>query len=225
VKTAQIPRTQSLSRRLTINKKTQQTLQRHTTLPQGEELLQASMEDHNLLEFNDFGEEKKGYGTTTIVHPHDSKVLPHELLKDQPYPGVAANMGELREISQITVGLRIVNLGSDIKFEEDPFNVTLNDIMDPFDYSSSIRKINVELEKCRASAVDHALLTAGPAIIPLIPWAIRQKMRKNTRRKILAQCIEAFNKEHPQLFMRWQTRPLKELTIMTKSAALKLMSK
>jgi hypothetical protein len=177
-------------------------------------------EDHNLLEFNDFGE--KGYGTT-IAHPHDEKALPHEMLRDQPY--VSATTGEFCEISKIIVPLRIINFGSDIKFEEDPFNVTLHEIMDPFDYSNSIRKINEELEKCRASAVDHALLSAGPAMIPLIPWVIRHKMRKNSRRKILAQCIETFNKEHSQLFMRWQVRPQKELTIMTKSAALKLMSK
>lgn len=183
-------------------------------------------EDESLLEFNDLGDVKKGYGTTTAP-PH----LPHELLKDQQqYPYLSSNtttsgltLGEMHSV--IIVPIRIINFGSDIKFVEDPFNVTLHEMMDPFDYSTSIRKINEELEKCRANAVDHALLSAGPAIIPLIPWVIRDKMRKNLRRKIIAQCIETFNKEHPQLYMRWQIHPQKELTIMTKSAALKLMSK
>lgn len=126
---------------------------------------------------------------------------------------------------KIIVNLRIINMGSDIKFEEDPFNVTLHGIMDPFDYSNSIRKINMELEECRANIIDHALLAAGPTLIPLVPWAIRLKIRKNYRRKILTQCIETFNKDHPHLFMRWQTRPEKQLTIMSKAAAVKLMSK
>lgn len=128
-------------------------------------------------------------------------------------------------INEINVNMRIINMGSDIKFEDDPFNIRLYGIMDPFDYSNSIKKINDELEKCRANSIDHALLTAGPTIIPLIPWAIRQKIRKSKRREIIAKGVDNFNKEHPQLFMRWQTRPEKKLTIMTKSSAIKLMAK
>jgi hypothetical protein len=182
-----------------------------------------SEEDIQLLDFND---SKVGDEKPTIAALKGAIILPHETLKEthlEPY--VYPSATELHEISFIVVGLRIINFGSDIKFEEDPFNVKLHRIMDPFEYSSSIQKINNELDKCRANSVDHALLAAGPTILPLIPWAIRQKLRKNSRRKILSQCVETFNKEHPRLFMRWQTRPEKQLTIMTKENAVKMMSK
>jgi hypothetical protein len=181
-------------------------------------------EDVQLLDFNDskVDEEK-----TMTALKGEVNCLPHESLKEahyEPYiPSTTAT--EIHETTMIIVGLRIINFGSDLKFEDDPFNVKLHHIMDPFDYSSSIQKINNALDQCRANAVDHALLAVGPTILPLIPWAVRQKLRKNSRRKILTQSVETFNKEHPQLFMRWQTRPEKQLTIMTKSAAVKLMTK
>jgi hypothetical protein len=131
-------------------------------------------------------------------------------------------LNEVRKI--ICVDYRVVNMGSDIKFEDDPFNVQLFGIMDPLGFSTSMKRINSELERCRASNIDHALLTAGPALLPLIPWAIRQKRRKALRRQVMEKCVEHFNKEHPQLFMRWQTRPEKKLTIMTKASALYLMA-
>jgi len=125
----------------------------------------------------------------------------------------------------IHVDLRIVNMGMDIKLEDDPFQLTLNGIMKADDLVSEIQIINRELETCRATSVDQALLLMGPMMLPLIPYAIRKKAATKKRRKIMDNCACTFNTRHPDLLMRWVTRPEKHLVIMRRSDAEKEMNK
>lgn len=122
-------------------------------------------------------------------------------------------------VSKLFVPHRVINMGMDIKFEDDAYNVRLNGLMSGEDYSQTVKFINEALLKCRATTVDHALLGMGPMLLPLIPWAIRQKQHKKQRRQIIERCVNDFNSSHPELFMRWQTRPEKQLIIMRRDAA------
>ena len=122
-------------------------------------------------------------------------------------------------VTRIEVEQRFINFGQDLKFEDDPFNVTLHGLMKSEEYRIAITKINDELKECRATSLDHTLLAMGPLMLPLIPWAIRNKMNKKKRKKIMESCMMEFNKEYPHLYMRWETRPEKKLIIMTRGAA------
>ena len=109
----------------------------------------------------------------------------------------------------------------DLKFDSDPFNVTLHGIMSPDEYLSAITGANFALHSCRATAFDHALLYGGTAILPLIPWALRNASRKKERKRIMQKYVRQFNETNEQgLFMRWQTEPEKILTIWKKADAM-----
>lgn len=150
-------------------------------------------------------------------------VLPHA---DHHIPTTALHRQDTQYIkNRIEVEMYPVNFGVDIKFEEDPFNVTLYGIMSGEDYATSVKKINYALLECRANKIDHALLLMGPMMLPLIPWSMRNKEKKKLRKKIMTQCVEEFNKEHPDLMMRWEKRPVKRLTIMKLKDALEEMNK
>ena len=124
------------------------------------------------------------------------------------------------EVKFIVVPQRQINFGCDIKFEEDPMVVKLGGLMKGDEYAQSICPINDALKECRSTNLDHALLAMGPAMLPLIPWAIRSKQHKQMRRKIIQRCIASFNKTNTLgLTMRWQTRPVKELTIWRREEA------
>jgi hypothetical protein len=57
----------------------------------------------------------------------------------------------------------------------------------------------------------------GPAMLPLIPWAYRDKQRKVKRKKIMQRSVMNFNRTNTlNLVMLWQTRPAKQLTIWLK---------
>jgi len=103
----------------------------------------------------------------------------------------------------IIVPQRIINI-VDIKFDEDPYNVTLYGILSADEYKREIRDVNNALQSCRSTFLDHALMFSGPALLPLIPWAIRSKQRKKERRETMEGCIDEFNRRHPDLTMRWQ---------------------
>lgn len=124
-----------------------------------------------------------------------------------------------KSVPKIVVAQRHINFGQDLKFEDDPFHVSLHGLMKSEVYRIAISKINDELKDCRSTSLDHSLLMMGPLMLPLIPWAIRHKLNRKKRRKIMEGCVDDFNKEHPHLYMRWETRPEKELVIMTKQAA------
>ena len=124
----------------------------------------------------------------------------------------------------IIVPQRVINI-VDIKFEEDPFLVTLHGIMTPETYKFEIERINVALHESRATLLDHALLFSGPAILPLIPWAIRSKTHKKKRRRIIEYCAIDFNSRNPSLRMIWKARPEKMLMIWLREDAEAEMSR
>jgi hypothetical protein len=120
----------------------------------------------------------------------------------------------------IVVPQRIVNGGFDFKFEEDPMHVKLGGIIKADDFVVAICAINDALKQCRATRLDHTLLLMGPAMLPLIPWAIRHKEQRTQRRKIMQRAVQHFNLTNElNLVMRWQSRPAKELTIWRKADA------
>jgi hypothetical protein len=123
-------------------------------------------------------------------------------------------ISESVQFKRILVPHRAVNGGIDIKFEEDAFNVRLHGIMSSEDYSRTIGCLNKELKKCRATNFDHTLLVMGPTLLPLIPWAIRNKQHKIQRRQIMTKYVNDFNRTYTELSMRWQIRPSKQLIIM-----------
>ena len=106
-----------------------------------------------------------------------------------------------------------VNMAMDFKFEEDGFNIDMHWLMGKGEFGVAMRNINVALQDCRATGVDRALLFAGAGMLPLIPWAIRDKMRKKRRKDIMMEQVKRFNASNPELFMRWETRPEKRLFI------------
>jgi len=117
--------------------------------------------------------------------------------------------------------IRTINGGIDIKFDNDPINVTLYGIITPDDYTNAMNIINNELLQCRSTNVDVALLMMGPIIVPLIPYAIRQMQFKKLRRRIMKRCVLDFNQRNSDLYMRYDTKP-KMLSIMTRKQADKL---
>lgn len=121
--------------------------------------------------------------------------------------------------------MRSINGGLDIKFVDDAFSVKLQGILPADEYTSAIRTINNALLECRSTNVDWALLAAGPAMLPLIPWFYRSKQYKIRRRKIMQRCVAEFNNTNTStLVMRWETKP-KRLTIWPRDEAEREMNK
>ena len=142
------------------------------------------------------------------------------LLATQVEPSPMTQQQQQRNTGEhILVWQRTINFGQDFKFDDDPFQVSLKGIMTAEDYQHSIRAINEALQDCRATTTDHALLAAGPTMLPLIAWAYRTKQRKLMRRRIMQRSVTQFNEQHPKLLMRWVTRPEKVLTIWRRDAA------
>ncbi len=147
------------------------------------------------------------------------------MLGDDPDAPAASPPSPPRRMPDIiVVEQRQINFGQDLKFENDPFRVKLNGLMKGEDYMSAITAINDALKVCRATNTDHALLAMGPMMLPLIAWSIRYKQHRSQRRKIMDQCVADFNRSYPDLYMRWQTRPEKRLTIMKRIDAEKQMN-
>ena len=160
-----------------------------------------------------------GYSdSTTPLAPPPPPANPPPKLEDLGggAPGVEAAVPKASS-KFIAVPQRIVNGGVDFKFEEDPMLVKLGGVMKADDYVQAICPINDALKECRATSVDYALLMMGPAMLPLIPWAYRDKQRKTKRKKIMQRSVMNFNRTNTlNLVMRWQTRPAKQLTIWLK---------
>jgi len=51
-------------------------------------------------------------------------------------------------------------------------------------YTAAVTRLNESLKHVRATPVDHALLASGSAMVPLVPFFIRQKARKQRFRKV-----------------------------------------
>ena len=107
----------------------------------------------------------------------------------------------------------VINLGQDIKFNSDPYGLDLQGMLPEAAYQQAIDDLNSELKEARSTALDHALLSGGVTMLPLIPWAIRRKKHKVLHKRLLRGFIQRFNGEHPKLLMRWARKPTSQLTI------------
>ena len=127
-------------------------------------------------------------------------------------PAVMGNSEFRKAPKFIIVPQRRIN-GDDLKFEDDPWLVPLYGLLSAKEYKREIGALNAELIACRATTFDHLLLISGPFMAPLALWFYRNKQRKLKRRAIMEGLVERFNRDHPTLLMRWQTRPQKMLMI------------
>jgi len=119
---------------------------------------------------------------------------------------------------RIVVPQRPANGGFDFKFESDPYNVKLHDLMTGTEYKDAITQINTAIKPARQTTADTALLGLGVFIVPLAFWGVRHNKLTKKRKRLMKECIEIFNEEHPHLYMRWNRRPDSMLTIERRHA-------
>ncbi|KAI2508052.1 hypothetical protein MHU86_6344 [Fragilaria crotonensis] len=108
---------------------------------------------------------------------------------------------------------RVINGGVDFKFETDPYNVKLYNLMPATEYTDAMTKINDTLKPSRAKKIDTVLLETGVLMVPLAIWGVRHGMQAKKRKRLLKKAIQDFNATHPALHMRWNRRPDSSLTI------------
>jgi hypothetical protein len=118
-----------------------------------------------------------------------------------------------RRQERIVCPQRIRNGGLDFKFETDPYNVELLNIMTQDEFTNAMTRINESLKPARSTKVDIALLSTGVLMFPLALWGVRNGMQAKKRKRLLLRAIDEFNERHPTLLMRWNRRPESCLTI------------
>ena len=106
-----------------------------------------------------------------------------------------------------------MNGGFDFKFETDPYDVKLYNLMTATEYTDAMTHINDTLKPSRAKKLDTALLMTGVLMIPLAVWGVRHGMLTKKRKRLLRSAILEFNAKNPSLYMRWNRRPESSLTI------------
>lgn len=114
---------------------------------------------------------------------------------------------------RIVVPVRPVNGGFDLKYETDPYNIKLYDIMASQEYEDAITRVNDRLRPSRSKIVDTACLVTGPLLVPLAVWGVRHNILVRRRKKLLKEAIQEFNETHQGLYMRYNRRPESCLTI------------
>jgi len=114
---------------------------------------------------------------------------------------------------RIIVPQRVIGGGLDSKFESDPYDINLHKLLTARDYTASINRINELIKPARSKSIDTILLYSGALMLPLVVWGVRHRMLMKKRKKLLLLAIDEFNDRHPQLYMRWNRRPLSILTI------------
>lgn len=142
------------------------------------------------------------------VHPPSS--VPAEKTEDTP---VIAGIGKIKRNNaprqpkpkkeRIIVPERSINGGLDFKFETDPANIDLCDLLTEEDYTDSITILNDTLRPSRSKTVDAGLLVTGPLILPLALWGVRHSKQVKKRKLLLVQAIQDFNDAHSTLYMRY----------------------
>ena len=83
--------------------------------------------------------------------------------------------------NRIIVPERVIDFGMTSKFETDPYNVPLHDLLSDAEYTEVTTELNLRLMECRPKKVDKLLFYSGTALLPLIPWAIRRKKQAKKR--------------------------------------------
>lgn len=115
---------------------------------------------------------------------------------------------------RIIVPEKSINGGLDFKFEPDPYNIDLCDLLTAEDYTDSITTLNDTLRPSRSKTVDTGLLITGPLILPLAVWGARHSRLVKKRKLLLVKGIMDFNDCHPTLYMHYnRTQSSSFLTI------------
>ena len=104
---------------------------------------------------------------------------------------------------RIVVPERSINGGLDFKFDTDPNNMDLCDLMTKEEYTDAITTLNDKLRPSRSKKVDAACLITGPLLVPLAFWGIRHSKQVKNRKILLVYGIQDFNDSHPTLYMRY----------------------
>jgi hypothetical protein len=104
---------------------------------------------------------------------------------------------------KITVPEKSVNGGFDFKFDYDPANVNLCDLMTPEEYHDAISALNETMRPSRSKTLDTGLLITGPLIVPLAFWGVRHSKLVKKRKLLLNEGIVNFNDTHPDLYMHY----------------------
>lgn len=121
-------------------------------------------------------------------------------------------MSESRQ-ERIVCLQRVINGGVDFKFETDPYNVKLYNLITATEYTDAMTQINDTLKPSRAKKIDTVLLATGMLMVPLAIWGVRHGMQTKKRKRLLKKAIQDFNASHSALMMRWNRRPESSLTI------------
>ena len=90
----------------------------------------------------------------------------------------------------------MISFGMDQKLDSNyPFPKFSNiaKVLPKKEFVRFIEEINEELQKNRANGIDGALLGAGPALLPLIPFVMRKKERAAKNRQIYEKAVLKFN--------------------------------
>ena len=104
--------------------------------------------------------------------------------------------------------------GFDFKFDYDPANVNLCDLMTPEEYHDAISELNETMRPSRSKTIDTGLLITGPLLVPLAFWGVRHSKLVKKRKRLLNEGIVHFNDTHPDLYMRYhRTNAASFLTI------------
>jgi len=122
-------------------------------------------------------------------------------------------MGESRGRTRIIVPQRTVSGGLDSKFETDPYDVKLHELMTPEQYTEAMENLNKKMRRSRAGKIDGVLLATGVLILPLALWGVRHRAQTKRRKRLLKEGIHEFNMQYQELLMRWNRRPQSTLTI------------
>ena len=128
-------------------------------------------------------------------------------------PGPPQNTTQQRQRQRIVVPQRAIQGGFDTKFETDPYNIELHNMLTPTQYTDAIQQMNDTIAPSRSKKFDGLLLAAGPLLVPLALWGIRHSNQNRRRKKLRAMAIENFNTQYPTLYMRWNRKPQSKLTI------------
>jgi hypothetical protein len=132
------------------------------------------------------------------------------------------SISQERSRQRIVVPQRPVQGGFDFKFETDPYNVKLHNLLTATQYTSAMEAINEIIAPARSGKLDGVLLMAGVLMVPLALWGIRHSNQTRRRKRLLHKAIENFNAQYSALYMRWNRSPESCLTIERRKLELEL---
>ena len=119
---------------------------------------------------------------------------------------------------RIIVPQRCVNGGIDFKFDPDPDAIrsydALKSLLSDEEYFHWMSRINAAIKPARSSKGDMAMLAFAPIPFVMPIWGLRRKSKAKKRKLFMGEIINQFNATYqPNLFMKWNRRPISQLTI------------